>query len=162
MNVPQFFPFSNDDLVAVVRVGNERLIHSEAFLVRGEQPAPILNRRLKRLLLLDTDEEPSLMIEEAIQIHKNVMNHVSRENATLYDVVLELLQDVQMPDIVPFSRHQLFNYILLVVTLLRPDLINTGEMILRAQKQTILRENIKNAVYDLENLDKTIGVLAQP
>ena len=86
-------------------VGDEGLVDVESLLEGDEGTTPLLGFWWLGIGRFDADKEPSLEVEDCIDVEEYLVDDVPRYHALLFQGLLQIVQVLEILDIFPFGVH---------------------------------------------------------
>lgn len=99
-------------------VCDERLItRRECIFVRDEWVAPFLPCFRHRICCFHPDQELALAIKDRVDVEEDVVDHIARDDAILFEGFFQVVQVLQILDVFPLRVYQLTHNIVAVAHL---------------------------------------------
>ena len=136
-------------------VGDEGLVDVESLLEGDEGTTPLLGFWWLGIGRFDADKEPSLEVEDCIDVEEYLVDDIPRNGALLFEGLLQIIQVFEILDIFPFGVDQ-FAQDVISSTHLGPGRGGVGIVWVRRRllEDTALCRKIQYMIDDLGDLEE--------
>ena len=142
----QLVKLSHGLFISILLIGDIGFIDSERIVILCEECAPVLLLLRQGIHGFDPDEEPSLEVQQGVQVEEDGVNGITGHFSLLLHQLLESLECFEILDIFPFGVDQLRHHIVsprhILVGLGRDDITH-----LRLEEEVPVLKCVKHSVH---------------